>query len=153
MIQVVWLGPSAAPLLLGLSIPQANAGIWGGLFTFARMHILWLGVIRYFICIYMSFPLLPFFFFFLCLGLCSALMAHWRRGTRCGHVFDPDWLGSLVFSGNFFNFPHFSRQRPFDINLSFLLFLPLATFLLSFYVWSLKLPTLRISPFVFSVSS
>ena len=28
------------------------------------MHILWLGVTRYFICIYMSFPLLPFFFFF-----------------------------------------------------------------------------------------
>ena len=24
----------------------------------------WLGVTRYFICIYMSFPLLPFFFFF-----------------------------------------------------------------------------------------
>ena len=82
-------------------------------------------------------PSSSFFFFFLRLGLCSALMAHWWRGTRCGHVFDSDWLGSLVFDGNLFSFPHFSRQRPFDINLSFLLFLPLATFLLSFCVWCL----------------
>ena len=94
-----------------------------------------------------------FFFFWWRLGLCSALMAHWRRGTRCGHVFDSNWLGSLVSGGNLFSFPHFSRQRPFDINLSFLLFLPLATFLLSFCVWCLQPPTLRISPFVFSVSS
>ena len=78
----------------------------------------WLGVTRYFICIYMSFPLLPFFFFylfffFLRLGLCSALMAYWQRGTRCGHVFDFDWLGSLVSGGNLFSFPHFSRQKAF----------------------------------------
>ena len=78
----------------------------------------WLGVTRYFICIYMSFPLLPFFFFiylffFLRLGLCSALMAYWQRGTRCGHVFDFDWLGSLVSGGNLFSFPHFPRQRAF----------------------------------------
>ena len=55
--------------------------------------------------------LLFFFFFFLLwrLGLYSALMAHWRRGTRCGHVFDSNWLGSLVSGGNLFSFPHFSR--------------------------------------------
>ena len=147
-------GPVSCPLFLGSSIPQTDAGIWEGLFTFAWMHILWLGVTRYFICIYIYIcPSLFFFFFFWRLGLCSALMAHWRRGTRCGHVFDSDWLGSLVSGGNLFSFLHFSRQRPFDINLSFLLFLPLATFLLSFCVWCLQPPTLCISPFVFSISS
>ena len=66
----------------------------------------------------MSFPLLPFFFlffyfilFFLRLGLCSALMAHMRCGTRCGHVFDFDWLGSLVSGGNLFSFPAFSKVK------------------------------------------
>ena len=73
---VVWLAPLVAPLFMVSSIPQTDAGIWGVLFTFARMHILWLGVTRYFICIYVSFLLLhPFFFFFWHLGLCSALMA------------------------------------------------------------------------------
>ena len=47
----------------------------------------------------------------------------------------------------------FQGKGPFDIYLSFLLSLPLATFLLSFCMWFLQLPTLHISPFVFSVSS
>ena len=83
----------------------------------------WLGVTRYFtyiyihtyiyiyIYIYLLLLLLFFFFFFKwCLGLCSALMAYWR-GTRCGHVFDFDWLGSLVSGGNLFSFPAFSKAK------------------------------------------
>ena len=126
-IPVVWLDPSVAPLFIGSSIPQTDAGIWGVLFTFARMHILWWGVTRYFICIYiyiyiyMSFPLLPLlfflffylfiYFFFLTLGTLFCIDGSWRRGTRCGHMFDSDWLGSLVSGGNLFSFPHFSRPK------------------------------------------
>ena len=53
---MVWLDPSVASLFMGSSIPQTDAGIGGVLFTFAQMHILWLGVTRYFVCIYVSFP-------------------------------------------------------------------------------------------------
>ena len=151
---VVWLAPLVAPLFMVSSIPQTDAGIWGVLFTFARMHILWLGVTRYFICIYVSFLLLHPFFFFLTFGTLFCIYGSWRRGTCCGHMFDSDWLGSLVSSGNLFSFPHFSRpKRPLDINFSFLLFLPLVILLLSFCVWCLQLPALHISPFVFLVPS
>ena len=97
------------PLFLGSSIPQTDAGIWGGLFYFRTdAHILVgcnLGILYIYVL-----PSSSFFFFFLWrLGLCSALMAHWRRGTRYGHVFDSDWLGSLVSGGYLFSFPHFSR--------------------------------------------
>ena len=95
---------------------QTVVGIWGGLFIFAQKHILgwvWLDILH--IYIYMSLPFLFFFFFFFFfvwrLGLCSALMAHWWRGTRCGHVFDFDWLGSLVSGGNLFSFPAFSKAK------------------------------------------
>ena len=80
----------------------------------------WLGVTRYFtylyiyIYIFLSPSSSSFFFFFFffkwCLGLCSTLMAYWR-GTRCGHVFDFDWLGSLVSGGNLFSFPAFSKAK------------------------------------------
>ena len=161
-IPVVWLDLSVAPLFRGSSIPQTDAGIWGVLFTFAWMHILWLDVTRYFVCIYVSFPLLHLFnflfffifFYFFTLGTLFYIDGSWRRGTRCGHMFDSDWLGSLVSSGNLFSFSHFSRQkRPFDIYFSFLLFFPLVILSLSFCMWCLRFPALHILPFVFSVSS
>ena len=101
------------PLFLGSSIPQMVAGIWEGLFIFTRMHILgwvWLDILHIYIYIYVS-PSLLFFFFSWRLGFCSALMAYWRRGTRCGHVFDFDCLGSLVSGGNLFSFPAFSKAK------------------------------------------
>ena len=155
---MVWLGSLAAPLFLWSSIPQTDAGTWGGLFTFARMHILWLGVTRYFICIYMSFPLLPFFFFiYLFFFYAWDSVLHWWLTGGVAHVV-ATCLTSIGWEASFpveiFLVSRIFRgKRPFDINLSFLLFLPLATFLLSFCVWCLQLPTLRISPFIFSVSS
>ena len=117
----------------------------------------WLGVTRYFICIYMSFPLLPFFFFiyfFFFYAWDSVL--HWWLTGSVAHVV-ATCLTSIGWEASFpveiFLVSRIFRgKRPFDINLSFLLFLPLATFLLSFCVWCLQLPMLRISPFVFSVS-
>ena len=113
----------------------------------------WLGVTRYFTCIYMSFPLLPFFFF-LTLGalFCiDGLLAVWHT------LWPRVWLrlaGKPCFRWKSFQFSHiFQGKGPFDIYLSFLLFLLLAIFLLSFCVWCLQLPTLHVSPFVFSVSS
>ena len=117
----------------------------------------WLGVTRYFICIYMSFPLLPFFFFFFFFFFYAwDSVLHWWLTGDVAHVV-ATCLTSIGWEASFpveiFSVSRtFQGKRPFDINLSFLLFLPLATFLLSFCVWCLQLPMLHISPFVFSVS-
>ena len=157
---MVWLGPSATPLFLGSSIPQTVTRIWEGLFIFARMHLLgwvWLDILHIYIYIYiyMSLPLLLLLLLLLltlrALFYIDGLLAAW-------HMLWPRvrlrLAGKPRFRWKSFQFSCiFQGKRHFDIYLTFLLSLPLATFLLSFCVWFLQLPTLRISPFVFSVSS
>ena len=109
-------GPVSCPLFLGSSIPQTDAGIWEGLFTFAWMHILWLGVTRYFICIYIYiYVLLPFFFlfifFFFTLGtlFCiDGLLAAWHT------LWPRVWLrlaGKPRFRWKSFQFPAFFEAK------------------------------------------
>ena len=107
------------PIFLGSSIPSDGHRNMRRFVYFRTDAHTWLGVTRYFTYIYICLSLFFFFFLFYLfifffvwrLGLCSALMAHWRRGTRCGHVFDFDWLGSLISGGNLFSFPAFSKVK------------------------------------------
>ena len=156
-----WFGSAhqLPPYSWGRPYLQTVAGIWGGLFIFARMHILgwvWLDILH----IYMSLPLLLllFFFFLFFFFVCDAWgsVLHWWLTGGVAHVvatcsISIGWEASFPVE-IFLVSRIFRGKRPFDINLSFLLFLPLATFLLSFCVWCLQLPMLHISPFVFSVS-
>ena len=122
----------------------------------------WLGMIRYlhtyrytyiYIYIWSSFF---FFFFFLVVTLgvlfcIDGLMAAW-------HTLWPRvrlrLIGRPRFRWKSFQFSRiFQGKGPFDLYLSFLLSLPLATFSPSLCEWFLQLPKLRISPLVFSVSS
>ena len=155
----VWLGPSAAPLFLGSSIPSDGRRNMRRFVYFRTDAHTWLGVTRYFTYIYIYVCVcvcvsLFFFFLFFTLGalFCiDGLLAAWHTLWPCVRL----WLvGKPHFRWKYFQFSRiFQGKGPFDIYLSFLLSLPLATFLLSFCVWFLQLPTLRISPFVFSVSS
>ena len=125
----------------------------------------WLGMIGYlhtyrytYIYIYISDPLLFFLFFFLFLvvtlgvlfcidGLMAAWHTSWPR-VQLGLT------GGSCFRWKSFQFSRiFQGKGPFDLYLSFLLSLPLATFSPSFCEWFLQLPKFRISPLVFSVSS
>ena len=120
-------------------------------FSFARMHILWLDVARYFL--YVSVLPSPFFFFFfLTLGTLFCIYVLWRRGTRGSHVFGSDWTEGLVSGGNFSVSRIFQGKKKVPLTSHFCSFFPLATLSLSFCVWCLRLPALHILPFAFSVS-
>ena len=142
------------PLFLGSSIPQTDAGIWGGLFYFRTdAHTLVgcnLGILYVYIC-----PSLFLFFFFF--GDAWDSVLHWWLTGSVAYVV----ATCLTPIGWEASFPveTFSVSRIFQgkglliLTFPFLLFPPLAIFLLSFYVWCLQPPTLHISPSVFSVSS
>ena len=124
----------------------------------------WLGMIGYlhayrytYIYIYLILSFFSFFFFlFLVVTLgvlfcIDGLMAAW-------HTLWPRvrlrLTGRPRFRWKSFQFSRiFQGKGPFDLYLSFLLSLPLATFSPSFCEWFLQLPKLHISPLVFSVSS
>ena len=157
------LGPISCPPILGVVHTLDGRRNMRRFVHFRTDAHTWLGMIGYlhtyrYTYIYISDPLLFFLFFFLFLvvtlgvlfcidGLMAAWHTLWPR-VRLWLTGRPRfWWKSFQFSRIF------QGKGPFDIYLSFLLSLPLATFLLSFCVWFLQLPTLRISPFVFSVSS
>ena len=67
---MVWLGPSAAPLFLGSSIPLDGRRNMRRFVYFRTNAHTWLGVTRYFTYIYVSPSSSSFFFFFFFLFFC-----------------------------------------------------------------------------------
>ena len=119
-------GPISCPLFLGSSIPQTVVGIWGGLFTFARMHILgwvWLDIFYIYICLSLFFPL--FFFFY---DAWDSVLHWWLTGS-VAHVV-ATCLTSISWEASFpvetFSVSRIfqGQKRPLDINLSFLALSP-----------------------------
>ena len=153
------MGPSAAPLFLGSSIPSNGRRNMRKFVYFHTDAHTWLGVTRYFtyiyiyVCVCVCVSLFFFFLFFtlgalFCIdGLLVTWHTLWPR-VRLRLVGKPRfWWKSFQFSRIF------QGKGPFDLYLSFLLSLPLATFSPSLCEWFLQLPKLHISPLVFSVSS
>ena len=95
------------------------------------------------------------FFFFFCDAWDSVL--HWWLTGGMAHVVATcltpiGWEASFPVE-TFLVSRIFQGKGLLILTFPFLLFLPLAIFLLSFCMWCLQPPTLRILPFVFSVSS
>ena len=105
------VGPIRCPPIPGVVHTSDGRRVWGGLFTFARMHILgwvWLDILYVYICLSLFFP--PFFFF-LTLGTLFCIdgsLAAWH--TLWPHV----WLrlaGKPRFRWKSFQFPAFFKAK------------------------------------------
>ena len=153
------LGPISCPPILGVVHTLDGHRNMRRFVHFRTDAHTWLGMIRYlhkyrYTYIYIYIYICSSFFLSVMLGVLfciDGLMAAWHTLWPCVRL---RLTGRPRFRWKSFQFSRiFQGKGPFDLYLSFLLSLPLATFSPFLCEWFLQRPKLRISPLVFSVSS